>query len=125
MDLFTYQAKIYEAIKSLGYDVYDYVPLDAPLPFVRLDYSFTIDDGTKTTESFEVLQYINIFSDYKGQKQVREMAQKVYEVTRDIEELKVRLVSLDTRESRDKQEKVQGTTLGKIYQATLILKIKI
>ena len=73
MDLFTYQKALYDAIKSLGYDVYDYVPTDAPMPFVRLDYNLIMDDGTKTTEGYEILQYINIFSDYKGQKESKDI----------------------------------------------------
>lgn len=125
MDLFTYQKALYDAIKSLGYDVYDYVPLDAPMPFVRLDYNLIMDDGTKTTEGYEILQYINIFSDYNGQKESKDMAQKIYIKTKEIEGLSVRLHSLEFRQQRDKVEKMQGTTLGTYYQATLILKIKI
>lgn len=125
MDLLTYQKKLYDAYKALGYDVYDYVPTDAPMPYVRLDFNQTLDDGTKTSEGYSILQYINIFSDYKGQKEVREMAQKLYEVSREIEGLDVRLRQLQVREQSYKQEKVNGVTMGTIYQATLVLKIKI
>lgn len=125
MDLLTYQKKLYDAYKALGYDVYDYVPTDAPMPYVRLDFNQTLDDGTKTSEGYSILQYINIFSDYKGQKEVREMAQKLYEVSREIEGLDVRLRQLQVREQSYKQEKVNGATMGTIYQATLVLKIKI
>ena len=125
MDLFTYQKALYDAIKSLGYDVYDYVPTDAPMPFVRLDYNLIMDDGTKTTEGYEILQYINIFSIYKGQKEVKDIAQKILRVSREIDGLDVRLRQLTIREENYKQEKVNGTTMGSIYQATLVLKIKI
>lgn len=125
MDLLTYQKKLYDAYKALGYDVYDYVRTDAPMPYVRLDFNQTLDDGTKTSEGYSILQYINIFSDYKGQKEVREMAQKLYEVSREIEGLDVRLRQLQVREQSYKQEKVNGVTMGTIYQATLVLKIKI
>ena len=64
MDLLTYQKALYNTIKSLGYDVYDYVPLNTQLPYIRLDSLQALDDSTKTSEGYEVLQYINIFSSY-------------------------------------------------------------
>ena len=52
MDLLTFQKALYENIKGLNYDVYDYVPLDAQLPYVRLDYLQALDDSTKTSEGY-------------------------------------------------------------------------
>ena len=125
MDLLTYQKALYDAYKALGYDVYDYVPTDAPMPYIRLDFNQTLDAGTKTTEGYEILQYINIFSIYKGQKEVKDIAQKLLQLSREIDGLDVRLRQLTIREENYKQEKVNGTTMGSIYQATLVLKIKI
>lgn len=113
MDLLTFQKALYENIKGLNYDVYDYVPLDAQLPYVRLDYLQALDDSTKTSEGYEVLQYINIVSSYKGQKEVREIAQTVIDSVKAIEGLDVSLRNLIVRQEKD------------IFQGTVVLKIKI
>ena len=125
MDLITYQKALYDAIKAQGYSVYDYVPTDAPFPYVRLDYNQSFDNGTKTSEGYEVLQFINIFSSYKGQKEVREIAQNVLRVVREIQGLDVKLRDLVVREEKERQEKINGATSGSIYQATLVLKIRL
>ena len=113
MDLITYQKALYDAIKAQGYSVYDYVPTDAPFPYVRLDYNQAFDNGTKTSEGYEVLQFINIFSSYKGQKEVREIAQTVIDSVKAIEGLDVSLRNLIVRQEKD------------IFQGTVVLKIKI
>ena len=113
MDLLTYQKALYDAIKSLGYDVYDYVPLNTQLPYIRLDSLQALDDSTKTSEGYEVLQYINIFSSYKGQKEVREIAQTVIDNVKAIEGLDVSFKNLIVRQEED------------IFQGTVVLKIKI
>lgn len=125
MDLITYQKTIYQKVKSLNYSVYDYVPLDSQLPYIRLDYNQTLDDSTKTSEGYEVLQYINIFSNYRGQKEVREIAQSVIDNVKAIEGLDVRLRNLIVRQETDKEQAMTGVPQGSIYQATIVLKIKI
>jgi hypothetical protein len=123
MDLITYQKALYQALKKQGINVYDYVPFEAPLPYVRLDYSQVYNDGTKTTELFNIIQYINVFSEYKGQKEVKEIIEKINTAIKDIEGVRFYLQQAVIREVKEKTNTIQGANVGAIQQGTLILKV--
>lgn len=77
IDLVGLQAKIYELLSTLNYHVYDNIPKDAKCPYIEIGYCDADDDSCKTNNGLEILQYIDIYSDYKGQKEAKEMAQDV------------------------------------------------
>ena len=74
------QTKIYELLSTLKYSVYDEVPKDAKCPYIEIGYCDADDDGCKTSNGLDVLQYIDIYSDYKGQKEAKEIAENVNNV---------------------------------------------
>lgn len=77
IDLVGLQAKIYELLSTLNYPVYDSVPKDAKCPYIEIGYCDADDDSCKTNNGLDVLQYIDIYSDYKGQKEAKQITQEV------------------------------------------------
>lgn len=77
IDLVAIQTKIYELLSTLNYPVYDEVPKDAKCPYIEIGYCDADDDSCKTNQGLDVLQYIDIYSDYKGQKEAKQIAQEV------------------------------------------------
>lgn len=77
IDLVAIQTKIYELLSTLNYPVYDAVPKDTKCPYVEIGYCDADDDSCKTNNGLDVLQYIDIYSDYKGQKEAKQIAQEV------------------------------------------------
>lgn len=67
-----YQKKIYEALSSTGYKVFDEVPVDEELPLVTIS-DYTLSDGVVKSESYTISQAINIYSEYEGKKEINEM----------------------------------------------------
>ena len=67
-----YQKKIYEALSSTGYKVFDEVPTDEELPLVTIS-DYTLSDGVVKSESYTISQAINIYSEYEGKKEINEM----------------------------------------------------
>lgn len=77
IDLVEIQTKIYELLSTLNYPVHDEVPLNIPCPYIEIGYSDADDDSCKTNSGLDALQYIDIYSDYKGQKEAKVIAQEV------------------------------------------------
>ncbi|MGL4730522.1 MAG: tail completion protein gp17, partial [Clostridium sp.] len=71
------QKIIYDRLSELNYDVYEYVPNDAKLPHIRLSNLTNKPNKTKTSKGFKAKQYIDVFSDYKGSKEIREIMKQV------------------------------------------------
>ena len=67
-----YQKKIYEALSSTGYKVFDEVPVDEELPLIAIS-DYTLSDGVVKSESYTISQTINIYSEYEGKKEINEM----------------------------------------------------
>lgn len=67
-----YQKKIYEALSSTGYKVFDEVPVDEELPLIVIS-DYTLSDGVVKSESYAISQTINIYSEYEGKKEINEM----------------------------------------------------
>lgn len=71
------QKIIYESITNLGYTVYDYVKEDAKFPYVRISSALDKPNKTKTSKGNSIKQYIDVFSDYKGFKEVKEITNHI------------------------------------------------
>ena len=77
---------IFSKIKELKYNVYDEMMEDAENPHIRLDYSHEMENKGKNYDSKVYYQYIHVFSDYKGRKEILEVTDKLLEkLSEDIE----------------------------------------
>lgn len=130
IDILAIQGELYRVLSSTGYSVYDDVPDDAAYPFISIGYNQTLDDSTKTNDGYEILQYIDIYSNYRGQKEIKEILQKVLQTIKDsdvrIDNLfvDIKLKSMDIIKEDYKSQSVEGSTKGTLYHSILILRIK-
>tara|TARA_R100001510_G_scaffold21831_1_gene19115 strand:+ start:469 stop:876 length:408 start_codon:yes stop_codon:yes gene_type:complete len=58
--------------------IYDEVPQNSAYPYVVIGEETTIDAGTKDKDAQEFTQTIHIWSRYRGSKQTKEIAQRIY-----------------------------------------------
>ena len=54
-------------------DVYDFVPQDTKMPYIKIGEDFRTPDNTKTDTGDFTLATIHVFSDKKGSKEVKEI----------------------------------------------------
>jgi hypothetical protein len=115
------QEYLYYLLNKLPYDVYDSVPKDAKCPYIQIGASYGNDNSTKTGFAYNDYQTIDIFSDYKGKKEVRGIIQQVNNLLQNKEfifdDMQVSLY-LDTNKILE-----QNDTEGKYYHGILIYKI--
>lgn len=74
---FDLQTAIYNILKTLPYDVYDYVTKNAECPYIQIGTSYGNDNSTKTNLGYKDYQYIDIYSRYAGKKEVSQIMQQV------------------------------------------------
>lgn len=74
-----YQQTIYKNLKQYFKDnvldpihIYDEVPKETPLPVIIIG-DYTISEGLLKSEEFVLKQNINIFSNYKGKKEINSL----------------------------------------------------
>lgn len=77
INLLNVQTDVYNYLKSLGYTVTEEVKPETKCPYIRMSNTSVSTIGIKTNESYSMLLYIDIFSDYKGSKEVKEIAYTV------------------------------------------------
>lgn len=122
------QSYLYKILSSLNYPVYDYIPTDTKMPYIKLGYMNMKEYSCKTAEGIEISQYIDIFSDYKGQKQTREIMNKIIEKINQFkesnQEIKISLKNTEILEEKDKEQSINGTPKGSIFHGVLIYKFK-
>ena len=71
------QEYLYYLLNKLPYDVYDSVPKDAKCPYVQIGIDYGGDNSTKTDFAYKDYQTIDIFWNYNGKKEVREIMKQV------------------------------------------------
>ena len=127
-DTITIQKELFKQLTTLNYPVYDYIPTDAKMPYIKLGYMNMRDYSTKTNEGIQVNQYIDIFSDYKGQKETREIMHqimdKMQQFDKENHDLDISLINTEILEEKDKEQSVNSTPKGSIFHGVLIYKIK-
>ena len=79
INLLKVQQDIYSLLKGLGYTVVDETTPETTCPYVRLGYSTVNTISIKTNESYSMLLYIDVFSDYKGSKEVKEISYTIHD----------------------------------------------
>ena len=58
--------------------VYDAVPDDTTLPIVVIGPSTSTDDGTKTLDCRDYIFNVDVWSDYRGMKETKNIVKEVY-----------------------------------------------
>ena len=58
--------------------IYDEVPQGSAYPYVEIGDETTIDNGTKDKDGQEFTQTIHIWSRYRGSKETKEIAERIY-----------------------------------------------
>lgn len=122
------QSELYKRLSTLDYPIYDYIPDDSKMPYIKLGYMNLKDYSCKTTEGVKITQYIDIFSNYKGQKQTREIMLQIMDIMNQFkgshQDLHVSLKNTEILEEKDKEQSINGTPKGSIYHGVLIYKFK-
>lgn len=121
MDLIEIQKIIYDKLKELKYPVVDDFVLyqETPPPYIQLSSLYISENNTKVEEGLYVEQYINIYSDYRGKKEILEIAQEVSEV------MNFRTDSIYVKEDRKSIILDTDKNNNRFYHAVLIFKIYI
>lgn len=71
------QEKLYALLSTLSYPVYDDVPKNAKCPYIKLGVNRGNDNSNKTNRAYEDYQYIDVFSEYRGKKEVMQIMKQV------------------------------------------------
>lgn len=118
------QKLIYEKLTTLGYTVYDYVVEDAAFPYVRIGPTDSSNNNTKTTRGKKIKQYIDVFSNYKGTKEVKEITS---DIVNELDGLSADgyTFTLDyTTVIQEEYKPLGGTNKGIIFHSVIIFEIK-
>ena len=67
------QIAIFEALSTTGFEVYQYVPKDAPYPFIHMGEEYISPNHTKTKAHFEVFHVIHAFSKSTNKREINRM----------------------------------------------------
>ena len=82
IDLIKVQKFIFDRISQLNYTVVDDFAIyeQAKTPYIQLSNLYIDNDNTKNTEGMVIQQYINVYSSYKGKKEILQIAQAISSV---------------------------------------------
>lgn len=116
------QEKLYALLSTLSYPVYDDVPKNAKCPYIKLGVNRGGDNSTKTNLAYKDYQYIDVFSEYRGKKEVMQIMKQVNDllqnktITLENEQAFLYLSSSEILEQKDAE--------GKYYHGILIYRIE-
>ena len=80
VNLIGIQQAIWNEISTIPYTVVDYIEFDSiEPPFVQLGKIYIDDESVKNNEGIKCQQYINIYSNYSGKRELLEMVDAVSE----------------------------------------------
>jgi hypothetical protein len=71
------QKAVFKQLKAVSCPIYDDVPKSAKFPYIRYDSENIESDKTKTTDGAIHTVYLNVFSQYRGYKEVKTIASEV------------------------------------------------
>lgn len=82
IDLIKVQKFIFDRISQLSYTIVDDFAIyeQAKTPYIQLSNLYIDNDNTKNTEGMVIQQYINVYSSYKGKKEILQIAQVISSV---------------------------------------------
>ena len=116
------QEYLYYLLNNLSYSVYESVPKNAKCPYVKIGTDYGDDNSTKTAFAYKDYQTIDIFSDYNGKKEVREIMKDINNLLQNKElkfnnmQIYLYLDSSNILEQKDAE--------GKYYHGILIYRIE-
>lgn len=116
------QEKLYALLSTLPYPVYDDVPKNAKCPYIKLGTNRGNDNSNKTNLAYKDYQYIDVFSEYRGKKEVMQIMKQVNDllqnktITLENEQAFLYLNSSEILEQKDAE--------GKYYHGILIYRIE-
>lgn len=116
------QEKLYALLSTLSYPVYDDVPKNAKCPYIKLGTNRGNDNSNKTNLAYKDYQYIDVFSEYRGKKEVMQIMKQVNDLLQNktitLENMQafLYLSSSEILEQKDAE--------GKYYHGILIYRIE-
>ena len=80
INLIQVQQAVWNNLTTIPYTVVDYIEFDSiEPPFIQLGKIYIDDESVKNNEGIKCQQYINIYSNYSGKKELLEMIDAVSE----------------------------------------------
>ena len=80
INLIQVQQAVWNNLTTIPYTVVDYIDFDSiGPPFIQLGKIYVDDESVKNNEGIKCQQYINIYSNYSGKKELLEMVDAVSE----------------------------------------------
>ena len=80
INLIQVQQAVWNNLTTIPYTVVDYIEFDSiEPPFIQLGKIYIDDESVKNNEGIKSQQYINIYSNYSGKKELLEMVDAVSE----------------------------------------------
>lgn len=80
------QQAIWDKLNSSEYTVVDYIEFNTiEPPYIRMGDLYVDDDSIKNKEGLRCEQYINVYSTYKGKKEVLDIIDNVNELMMNLE----------------------------------------
>ena len=87
---FALQSTIYSTLNSdsnltstLGASIFDEVPEDASTPYVTIGEDTSIDYSTKDHDGADVTVNIDVWSEYKGSKETKQIIDRIHDLLHD------------------------------------------
>lgn len=118
------QKLIYDKLAALGYTVYDYVIEDASFPYIRLGVTDSSKNNTKTTKGKKIKQYIDVFSNYKGSKEVKEITDKIVNILDGLSVDGYNFTLEHTTIIQEEYKPLGGINKGTVFHGVIIFEIK-
>ena len=80
INLIQVQQAVWNNLTTIPYTVVDYIEFDSiEPPFIQLGKIYVDDESVKNNEGIKCQQYINIYSNYSGKRELLEMVDAVSE----------------------------------------------
>lgn len=80
INLIQVQQAVWNNLTTIPYTVVDYIEFDSiEPPFIQLGKIYIDDESVKNNEGIKCQQYINIYSNYSGKRELLEMVDAVSE----------------------------------------------
>ena len=116
------QEKLYALLSTLSYPVYDDVPKNAKCPYIKLGVNRGNDNSNKTNLAYKDYQYIDVFSGYRGKKEVMQIMKQVNDL------LQNKTITLENMQAflylNSSEILEQKDAEGKYYHGILIYRIE-
>jgi hypothetical protein len=116
------QEKLYALLSTLSYPVHDDVPKGTKCPYIKLGTNRGNDNSNKTNLAYKDYQYIDVFSEYRGKKEVMQIMKQVNDL------LQNKTITLENMQAflylNSSEILEQKDAEGKYYHGILIYRIE-